>query len=79
MHLTAVNEPVETGWTQARILELPAVITAGPTPEEAKELLLDALREYLLAIGEQVESTACRIVLSASPRTDAQRLVPCQT
>ena len=50
--LTAVYEPVENGWTQARIEELPGVITAAPTLEEAKELLADAVREYLLALGE---------------------------
>jgi predicted RNase H-like HicB family nuclease len=50
--LTAVYEPDENGWTQARIEELPAVITAGSTLEEAKELLFDALREYLLSLGE---------------------------
>jgi predicted RNase H-like HicB family nuclease len=56
--LTAIYEPVENGWTQARIEELPAVITAGPTLEEAKELLLDALREYLLSFGEEGRPTA---------------------
>lgn len=50
--LTAVYEPVEGGWTQARIRELPSVITAAPTLEEAKELLTDALREYLLSLAE---------------------------
>lgn len=50
--LTAVYEPVEDGWTQARIVELPAVITAVPTHAEAKEALLDALREYLLSLGD---------------------------
>jgi predicted RNase H-like HicB family nuclease len=49
--LTAVYEPVEGGWTQARIEELPAVITAAPTPEEATELLVDALSEYLLSLA----------------------------
>jgi predicted RNase H-like HicB family nuclease len=52
LSLTALHEPVENGWTQARIEELPAVITVGPTLKEAKELLLDALREYLLSLGE---------------------------
>lgn len=51
IRLTAVYEPVESGWTQARIEELPAVITAAPTVDEARELLLDALREYLLSLG----------------------------
>lgn len=49
---TAVYEPVENGWTQACIKELPGVITAAPTLDEAKEWLVDALREYLLALQE---------------------------
>ena len=49
--LTVVYEPVEDGWIQATIEELPAVITAAPTLAEAKELIVDALREYLLALG----------------------------
>lgn len=51
--LTALFEPVEDGWVQARIAEIPGVITAGPTLDEAKTLLADALREYLLALGEE--------------------------
>ena len=58
--LTAVYEPIDGGWTQARIEELPGVITAGATLEEAKDLLLDALREYLLSLGEGVEPAAPR-------------------
>lgn len=53
--LTAVYEPVEGGWMQARIEELPAVITAGATLEDARGLLLDALREYLLSLAERDE------------------------
>jgi predicted RNase H-like HicB family nuclease len=56
--LTAVYEPVEDGWVQARIREMPAVITAGPSLDEAKGLLLDALREYLLSLGEATSTTA---------------------
>jgi predicted RNase H-like HicB family nuclease len=51
LSFTAVFEPVDQGWMQARIEELPAVITAAPTLEEAKEQLLDALREYLLSLA----------------------------
>ncbi len=74
LSLTAIYEPVENGWTQARIQELPAVITAAPTADATKELLLDALREYLFSLGEDAEPsvapTAARrepleIVLSA--------------
>jgi predicted RNase H-like HicB family nuclease len=48
--LSIYYEPVENGWTQARIAELPAVITAAPTKGEARELILDALGEYLLSL-----------------------------
>jgi predicted RNase H-like HicB family nuclease len=54
---TAVYEPVDNGWIQARLVELPGVITAAPTREEAKDLLADALREYLLALGEAEASS----------------------
>jgi len=50
IQFTIAYEPVESGWTQARIVELPAVITAGETRQEAKALVLDALREYLLSL-----------------------------
>ena len=62
IELTAVYEPVEDGWIQAWIAEVPGVITAAPTLDEAKELLLDALREYLLARGQE----AARVQPSAS-------------
>lgn len=65
MSLTAVYEPVEDGWTQARIEEIPAVITAAPTLEEAKELLVDALREYLLSLMDRTTADY--------PRSDARR------
>jgi predicted RNase H-like HicB family nuclease len=54
--LTAIYETVEDGWTQARIEELPAVITAAPTRAEAKALLLDALQEFLLSLAEPPEN-----------------------
>lgn len=43
-------ESVESGWIQARIEGIPQVITAGQTKDEARELVLDALREYLRSI-----------------------------
>jgi len=49
--LTAVFEPVEDGWVQGRVVEFPSVITAAPTIEEAKDLLVDAFREFLLTQG----------------------------
>ena len=53
--LTAVYQPVEDGWTQARLEELPGAITAAPSPEEAKEMLVDALHEYLLSLAQDAE------------------------
>jgi predicted RNase H-like HicB family nuclease len=50
--LSIVYEAVENGWVQARIEELPAVITAAPTRAEAKAMVLDALREYLLSLRD---------------------------
>jgi predicted RNase H-like HicB family nuclease len=50
--LSIVYEPVEEGWVQARIEELPAVITAAPTRVEARAMVLDALREYLLSLRD---------------------------
>jgi hypothetical protein len=48
---TAVLEPVEDGWVQARLEEILAVVTVGRAREEARELLLDAFREDLLSLG----------------------------
>jgi len=56
--LSIIYEPVEDGWVQARIEGIPEVITAAPTKPEARVLVLDALREYLLSIrsnGEAVD------------------------
>lgn len=51
LELTAAFETVENDWIQARILEFPGVITVAPSQAEARELLVDALREYLLSFG----------------------------
>ncbi len=53
--LTAVYEPVDNGWVQARIREMPGVITTAPTRAEAEDLVLDALREFLLSFSKDVE------------------------
>jgi predicted RNase H-like HicB family nuclease len=56
---TAVFETVEDGWVQARVAELPGVITVAPSMDEARDLLLDAIREYLLSLrGEPTEPLA---------------------
>ena len=43
-------EPDENGWVRASIEELPSVITAAPTLDEARELIRDALNEWLAAL-----------------------------
>jgi predicted RNase H-like HicB family nuclease len=53
LSLSILYEPVDEGWTQAQIVELPEVITAAPTRSEAKEMVLDALREYLLSFSDE--------------------------
>lgn len=58
LRLTPVYEEVEGGWTQATIRELPAVITAAPSRAEAEEMLLDALREFLMSFGDGPEESA---------------------
>jgi len=52
LQLTPIYEQVEGGWTQAGLVELPGVITAAPSREEAQDMLLDALREFLLSFRE---------------------------
>ena len=63
---TAVYEQVEDGWTQARIEQLPAAVTAAPTAAGAKELLVDALHECLLSLGASEQPSP--------PAGSAQRL-----
>jgi predicted RNase H-like HicB family nuclease len=50
MELLVVFEPDEDGWLRASIEELPGVITAAPTLDEARELIRDALNEWLAAL-----------------------------
>ena len=59
IQLSIAYEPVEDGWVQARIEELPAVITAAPTRDEARELVLDALRQYLLSLQSEPAVAGC--------------------
>ena len=63
IQLSVIYEPVENGWIQARIEELPAVVTAAPSRAEARVLVIDALREYLLALRD----------LSQTPAAGAER------
>jgi hypothetical protein len=65
--ISIVYEPVESGWIQARIEGIREVITAGRTKDEARELVIDALREYLLSIrgnGDAVDRELLHLQIS---------------
>lgn len=68
MTLTAVYEPAEDGWIHAYIREMPGVITAAPTLEEAQVWLADALQEYLLALSEGNGTTTTETVPGQTTR-----------
>jgi len=50
VELHIVFETDENGWVRATIEELPGVITCAPTQDEARELVRDALDEWLAAL-----------------------------
>lgn len=49
---TVVMTPVDGGWVQAQLRELPGVITCARTRGEAREAVVDALREYLASFTD---------------------------
>ena len=53
LRFTAVFTPDENGWTMAQLAEWPAVVTCGRTVDEARELLLDALREMIASYRDE--------------------------
>ena len=57
MELHVVFEPDEEGWVRATIEELPGVITCAPTLDEARELVRDALDEWLQALTSAERAT----------------------
>jgi predicted RNase H-like HicB family nuclease len=57
MELHVLFEPDEDGWVRATIEELPGVITCAPTLTEARELIRDALDEWLRALTSEERAT----------------------
>lgn len=55
LHLTVIYEEGEDGWVIARIREVPAAMSQGRTREEARENVLDGLRELVLSYLEEGE------------------------
>jgi predicted RNase H-like HicB family nuclease len=62
IQLSIVYEAVDAGWVQARIEGIPEVITAGRSKAEARTLVLDALREYLLSLRGNGEAADRELV-----------------
>jgi predicted RNase H-like HicB family nuclease len=58
LRLTAVYEPDENGWISARVLEIPGINTAARTEAEAKEMLADAVREFVASLADDAEKVA---------------------
>lgn len=52
LRLTAVFEQGEDGWITARVLELPGANTCARTREDARELLIDAVRELVASYAD---------------------------
>ena len=57
MELHVVFEPDEEGWVRATIEELPGVITCARTLDEARELVREALGEWLQALTSEERAT----------------------
>ena len=57
LRLTAVFEPDEDGWINARVLELPGANTCARTIDEAKEMLTDAVRELVASYADEARRT----------------------
>ena len=53
LHLTIRYEEAEDGWLTAQVVEIPGAISEGPSREEARANVLDAL-ETLLTPDEQL-------------------------
>ncbi|HEY2537863.1 MAG TPA: type II toxin-antitoxin system HicB family antitoxin [Solirubrobacteraceae bacterium] len=47
LNLTIVYEPDEDGWIMVSIPEVPGVLSQGRTREEAREMVLSALNDWL--------------------------------
>lgn len=54
MELHVLYESDEAGWVTASLWEIPEVVTCGRTQDEAREMVRDALAEWLLAVRTPV-------------------------
>lgn len=70
VEFTAAYEEVEGGWVQARLVEIPGVITVAPTREEAEEAPIDAFAEHVRSFAgtsvPRAEGTAVNVTVTAA-------------
>ena len=71
LDLTIVFEPDEEGWIVASIPKLPGVHSQGKTREEARENVIDALRDVLAlrfgehpSVGNTADSETLQLVIA---------------
>ena len=57
---SVVFERGDGDWWIATALEIPGAFSQGKTIEEAREMLMDAIRELMLAEREQAEAELAR-------------------
>lgn len=67
--LTIVFEPAEEGGYTAYIPEVPGAISEGETVEEAREMVLDALRELTAYRRESARPKSERTLVEHVPMT----------
>ncbi len=61
---TILLEPIEDGWWMATIPEVPGAVSQGETPDEARQMVLDALNELFIARRElamKKTKAGCRV------------------
>lgn len=60
LKLTAVFEQDDNGWINVRVLEIPGINTCGRNEAEAREMLADAVREFVASLADEADPDAAR-------------------
>jgi predicted RNase H-like HicB family nuclease len=67
--LTIIIEPCEEGGFMAFVAEVPGAVSEGETPEQAKEMVIDALNELMVFRRESAIKKASKdAVVTRVPR-----------
>jgi predicted RNase H-like HicB family nuclease len=62
LSVTIVYEPDEDGWIMVSIPEVPGVLSQGRTREEAREMVLSALNDWLRFYVQDQASEKLRVI-----------------